>query len=295
MRDSGAVRQRGILLVVGATLLWSLAGYFARLIDHLDAWTMLAGRAAFGGSFLLLFALRENRRGALGPNFGLGPNAALHTALSAGAIGAYVLALKNTTVAEVLVIYATLPFIAAGLAFAITGERASRRTLIAACAALVGVAIMVGGALGTGRLFGEALSLVMTATFALMIVLQRREPGMSMTSTNAFGALLAAAAALTLSPHPSLSGFDILVLAAFGITTICIAFMMFMEGAKLIPSADAGLIGMFDVVLGPLWVWLAFGERPGISAVIGGAIILGAVVWRLSPDFANARARADGK
>jgi drug/metabolite transporter (DMT)-like permease len=287
-----AARQRGILLVAVATILWSIAGYFARLLDHLDAWTMLSGRAAFGGGFLMLFAIREWRRGSLGPRFGLGRGAVLNMSLSACAIAAYIGALKTTTVAEVLVIYATLPFIAAGLAFVITGERASRRTLIAAGAALVGVLIMVGGAIGTGRVLGQALSLLMTAAFALLIVRQRREPQTSMTTTNACGALIAAGAAFALSPHPSLSAYDLTVLAIFGATTICLGFQMFMAGAKLIPSAEAGLIGMCDAVLGPLWVWLAFAERPGIAAVVGGAIIMGALLWRLFPDLVAARAQA---
>ena len=62
-----------------------------------------------------------------------------------------------------------------------------------------------------------------------------------------------------------------------------------MEGAKHIPAAEAGLISMLDVVLGPLWVFLAFGERPGRSAIIGGALVLGALVWRLAPEIGRAR------
>ena len=81
---------------------------------------------------------------------------------SATAISAYVAALMTTTVADVLVIYATLPFFAAGMAFAITGERASRRTLIAAGVAMVGIVVMVAGGLGHGRLLGQALALSMT-------------------------------------------------------------------------------------------------------------------------------------
>jgi drug/metabolite transporter (DMT)-like permease len=132
------------------------------------------------------------------------------------------------------------------------------------------------------------MSFVMTLAFALMIVLQRRHPGMSMTSINAFGAVVAAALGLGLSPHPAVTPFDLVVLAMFGLTTICVAFILFMEGAKHIPAAEAGLISMLDVVLGPLWVFLAFGERPGPSAIVGGALVMGALVWRLAPDIGRA-------
>ena len=290
-----AARRRGILLVLTGTLLWSLAGFYARLIDHLDLWTMLCGRAFFGGLCISVWAVVEWRRGTLGPRLGLGPSAPYIIALSATAISSYVAAIKSTTVADVLVIYATLPFVAAGLAFLITGERASRRTIIAAGAALFGVVIMVAGGLGGGRLLGLGLSMLMTLTFGLMVVLQRRRPGMSMTSINAIAAFAASAFALHFSPLPPLGAFDIVILFLFGLTTICLAFVTFMEGAKHLPAAEAGLIGMLDVVIGPLWVFLGFGENPGLPAIVGGAIVLSAVIWRVAPELSRARAAVDAR
>jgi drug/metabolite transporter (DMT)-like permease len=64
-----------------------------------------------------------------------------------------------------------------------------------------------------------------------------------------------------------------------------------MEGAKHIPAAEAGLISMLDVVLGPLWVLLAFGEKPGPMAVVGGALVMAALIWQLAPDIARGRRR----
>ncbi len=286
-----AKRRRGMLLVLVATFLWSLAGYYTRLIGHLDLWTLLAGRAFFGGLCLALYAVNVWRRGELGPRFGFGPLAPLLVPLSAVAIACYVAAIKTTTVADVLVIYATLPFVAAGLAFLIAGERASRRTLIAAAMALVGVAIMVASGLGQGRWLGQALSLAMTCGFGLLVVLQRWQPEMSMVSTNAAGALLAAAAAFAFSPHPHLSAYDLSILFLFGFTTICLAFTLFMEGAKHIPAAEAGLISMLDILMGPLWVYLAFNENPGLPTLIGGAIVFAAVLWRMGPEMLNAAAK----
>ena len=286
-----SARRRGLTFVLIATILWSSAGFFARLVDHLDVWTMLCGRAFFGGVFILIAAVGEWRRGVLGPHFGLGRLAPLIIALSAIAITSYIAALKTTTVAEVMVIYATLPFVTAGLAFLVSRERATSRTLIAAGVALVGVVIMTASALGTGRLIGQAIAFGMTVAFGLMIVFQRRDPGMSMTSINAAGAFVAAAVAFGLSPHPHVTPFDLTVLALFGLTTVCVAFILFMEGAKHIPAGEAGLISMLDVVLGPLWVLLAFREAPGSSAIVGGTIVLGALIWRIAPDLARGRNR----
>ncbi len=288
MPGESAARRRGLFLVFGATVLWSLAGYFARLIAHLDLGTVLCGRAGFGALCISAWAILEQRRGVLGPRFGFGPLSPLIVALSATAISSYIAAIMTTTVADVLVIYATMPFVAAGMAFVINGERASRRTLVAAGVATAGVVIMVASGLGSGRLLGQALSLLMTATFALMTVLQRRDPTMSMTSINAAAAFLAAIFGYALSAHPAVSVHDLAVLFIFGLTTVCVAFVMFMEGAKAVPSAEAGLVSMLDVALGPLWVFLAFGENPGPATLIGGAFVIAAVIWRVIPEIRGA-------
>ena len=75
----------------------------------------------------------------------------------------------------------------------------------------------------------------------------------------------------------------------FGLTTIGLAFVLFMEGAKFIPSAEAGLISLLDVVLGPLWVFIAFGENPGLATILGGAIVLAAALWRMAPELRQER------
>ena len=256
MPRESAARRRGLLFVLGATVLWSLAGYFARLLAHLDLGTVLFGRAGFGALCIASWAVFEHRRGVLGARFGFGPLSPLIVLLSATAISTYIAAVMTTTVADVLVIYAT-----------------------------IGVVIMVANGLGSGRLLGQALSMLMTVTFALMVVLQRRDPSMSMTSINAAAAVLASAFGYGLSAHPALDGRDLVILFLFGLTTVCVAFVMFMEGAKFVPSAEAGLISMLDVALGPLWVFLAFGENPGPATLLGGAFVIGAVIWRVIPEI----------
>src|SRR5579872_4119225 len=106
MRGGGAARRRGLVLTSVATLIWSTAGIFTRMLDHLDVWTMLAGRAGFGSFFMAVAAFLEWRRGRLGPGFGLGsPIALLIVFLAAVAMSAYIAAIRVTTVADVMVIY----------------------------------------------------------------------------------------------------------------------------------------------------------------------------------------------
>jgi drug/metabolite transporter (DMT)-like permease len=231
-----SARRRGVLLVLLATVLWSLAGVFARLLAHLDLWTVMGWRALFGAVSIAVVGLIEYASGRLESPFGFGPLSPLVALLAMIAISAYTAAVMTTTIADVMVIYATLPF-----------------------------------------------------AFAGMIVLQRREPGASMIAVNCLGALGSGVFGLANSPLQPIGLYDFGVLFVFGLTTIGLAFVIFMEGAKLIPSAEAGLISLLDVVLGPIWVFIAFGENPGLATILGAMIVLAAALWRMAPELRRER------
>ncbi len=285
MPGEKSARRRGVLLVLAATVLWSLAGLFARLLGHLDLWTVMGWRALFGAASITIVGLNEWRRGRMDDSFAFGRLSPLVALLAMIAISCYTAAVMTTTIADVLIVYATLPFLAAAIGWLVNREPVSPRTLVAAAVAFAGIAVMVASGLGSGRLLGQVLSALMTAAFAGMVVLQRRQPGASIIAVNAIGALGSGLFGLINSPRPPLDLYDMSVLFVFGLTTIGLAFVVFMEGAKLIPSAEAGLISLLDVVLGPLWVFLAFGENPGAATVLGGAIVLSAAFWRMAPDL----------
>ena len=289
MPDETSARRRGVLLVLIATVLWSLAGLFARLLTHLDVWTVMGWRALLGAASIATVGLIEWRSGRLDNPLGFGALSPIVALLAMIAISAYTASVMTTTIADVMVIYATLPFVAAALGFLVNGERVSTRTLIASGLALVGVIVITASGLGSGRLLGQALSMLMTLAFAGMIVLQRRQPGASVIVVNCLGAIGSGIFGLANSPLQPISLEDFAVLFAFGLTTIGLAFVLFMEGAKFIPSAEAGLISLLDVVLGPLWVFIAFGENPGLATLIGGAIVLAAAVWRIAPELSQER------
>jgi drug/metabolite transporter (DMT)-like permease len=280
-----SARRRGVLLVLVATVLWSMAGLFARLLAHLDVWTVMGWRALLGAVSIALVGLIEYLSGRLDNPLAFGPLSPIVALLAMIAISAYTASVMTTTIADVMVIYATLPFVAAGIGFLINRERVEPRTLAASGAALAGIIIMVASGLGSGRLMGQSLSMVMTLAFAGMIVLQRRQPEVSMIAVNALGALGSGIFGLANSPLQPIGTHDFIILFLFGLTTIGLAFVIFMEGAKFIPSAEAGLISLLDVVLAPVWVFLAFRENPGLATVIGGATVLTAAAWRMAPDL----------
>ncbi len=277
-------RTFGLALIGVASVLWSTAGLFVRLID-LDLWTMLAWRSFFAALSLLLVVLIQNGSRSRKALFGIGWPGLAAIPISAISMFCYVAALKLTTVANVLTVYATVPFIAAGLAYVWMGERAKPRVIWASLVALVGILAMAGSATRPQDIAGNALALLMTATFGIVLVMARRYPSLGMAPVNAFAAALCALACWPLASPIVPSAYQLVLLALFGATTTALAYLLFLIGGRSVPSGEAGLVALVDVVLGPLWVWLAFAEQPGLAALIGGGLVLAAVAWFLSAEL----------
>ena len=284
-------RGMGIALVATGAVLWSTAGVIIRLVD-LDIWTVLMWRSLFGALVLVLIVLVQNRARTFDTVRGLGWPGLAAIPLSAMAMYCYVSALKLTTVANVMIVYATLPFIAAGLSFVWMGERPKQSVLLASGIALVGVAIIGGTATRFEDVAGIAFTLAMTVAFAIILVMARRYPAIDMAPVNAAAALICALASWPLAASGVPSGHDLLVLALFGVLCTGIGFLLFLTGGRFIPSSEAGLVGFLDVVLGPLWVWLAYRERPANSVLVGGTFVLASVLWYLGREVIEGRRMA---
>src|SRR5262249_26401909 len=172
--------RRGLLLVGGAAMVWSSGGPVARVVGA-DPWTTGFWRAVAGATALLLYiAIREG--GSVAAPFRRLGWPGLITALCfAAASTAFVVALRHTTVANILLIVATAPFIAGGLGWLLMGERVRGRTWCAMAAALAGIAVMVSDSLNHGSLIGTLLAILNALAFAGAIVTTRRHHEVPMT------------------------------------------------------------------------------------------------------------------
>lgn len=284
---SGRDHVVGSALVLISTVAWSFSGFFTRLLST-DVMTAIAWRAFFGCLFLAVpFALRE--RGRVWSTLTCdGPTVLLVlcvTVCSACTVGA----LYTTTIANTAVIYATAPFMAAGLSLWLLGERLKRRTLAACAVSLLGVIVIVSGGLDAGGLLGDALAIGMTLSFAFMIVLPRLWPRLNLTVATILGAALTFLLFLPFGHAGAMPATDWGTLAAFGFTNFTVALFFFLAGARRLAAAQAALIGTLDVVLAPFWVWLGFGERPTLPTLAGGAMIFAVVLWHTLLEWRNER------
>jgi drug/metabolite transporter (DMT)-like permease len=190
--------------------------------------------------------------------------------------GAFIAALNYTSVANVLFLQALAPVLAAVFG-TFAGEPVARRTWAAIAVAVAGVALMVGGP-SHPSLAGFTLSLLMSVSFAGTIVITRHQRQVSMAPATCLSQAAVFVCAAPFASASSIGAEDLALLAGLGITQIGLGLIFLSIGARLIPAAEVALITLLEIVLGPLWVWLALGEQPGATTLVGGAIVLGAVV-----------------
>lgn len=275
MRPAGS--RLGVILLAGAAAAWSTAGYFTRLIP-VGLWTMLVWRNVFGGLFILLYLAATRRRSLFSSFAALGPVGWLAALVNGLSMICFLAALRHTSVANVAVIYATAPFVAASLAWVLFRDAASSRTLLSGVVALVGVAITVGGTPHMRGLTGDVLALLMTVGLASFTVVLRRRRDASMVSAAAASAWIGALVALPFAPTLSVSTHDLRNLALFGVTSFGLGLVLYTVGARHVHAARSALISALDTPLAPLWVWLAFNERPSGATLVGGGVVMVAVV-----------------
>jgi drug/metabolite transporter (DMT)-like permease len=273
--DARGVRRRGQVYVTLATLAWSTAGVLQRELS-VDTATQVAGRALFAAPALLAFVALSKRGGVIRAFASIGRAELAVAACTAIASATFIVALNHTTVANVLFLQAVAPIAAALIAWVGLHESVSRRNGVAMAIAVGGVGLMVGGPGGAQGL-GLVLSAVMTLSFALGLVITRHRHDISMAPAVCLSQVLVLAAFGPFAHPGTVGAKDLLLIAALGVGQIGLGLAFLVTGARLIPAAEVALITLLEIVLGPLWVWLALSERPSTTTLAGGAVVVAAV------------------
>lgn len=259
-----------------AATAWSFAGVLQRSLEVGSA-TQVAGRALFAIPALALYVVLSGRRRGLSPFSSLSLAELAVAGCTAVASSAFIVALNHTTVANVLFLQAIAPFAAALIAWVALRESVSARTAVAIVVALAGVGIMVGGPGGAGGI-GFGLSILMTFSFALSVVITRHRRDISMARAVLLSQVLVLLAYAPFSHPGALGGHDLWLLALLGVGQMSLGLVFLTTGARLLPAAEVALITLLELVLGPLLVWLAYSEQPGTATLVGGAVVVAAVV-----------------
>lgn len=274
----------GLILAASAALCWSTSGLFVRGISS-DLMTMLFWRGLFSGSavFALFFFIERGR--SIAVLRGLGWPALGVALLSAMSMIAGISALRFTTVADAMVIYATVPFVTAALAYVVIGEKPSRSTLIGSTVALIGVGVMLWGAKMGGSLLGQFFAVLMTLGMAGFSTIMRKHRDVPMLPAMAASAWICSLACVWFAAPLSISTHDLLLCAAFGIVQNASGLALYTFASKRIPAAEATLLAALEVPFTPLWVFVFLGETPSIQTLVGGGIVLAALSIHILSEF----------
>jgi drug/metabolite transporter (DMT)-like permease len=277
----------GRLLVAAAAVCWSAGGLIARLVDT-DPWTTVLWRGVFCAAFLVGVTGWRERRRTLDAFLAMGATGLGMAVCFATASTCFIVALSRTSVANVLIIQSLSPFMAGLLGWAWMGERVAGRTWAAMGVALLGSTIMVSRyfyAEAAGALGGDLLAFTVALAFAIATVLLRRNRHVPMLPAAALAAALTSVVAAIPGRPRAVDAADLLLLAFFGAGQLGFGMILFIAGARRIPVAEAALIAVLESVLGPVWVWLALGENPGLPSLLGGAIVLAALAGHTVADL----------
>jgi drug/metabolite transporter (DMT)-like permease len=273
------LHRRGQIFVAFAAVAWSFAGVLQRGLK-LDIPTQAASRsgvAFLALSVVVLIEARRTNQSIVAFVRAPGWSGVLMALCGGGASACFIFALNRTSVASVLFIQALTPLVAVVLARVFLGEHASRRAWIAMSIAVGGVALMVGGP-KVGSVAGLVAAGAMSVLFAVTIVLTRFAKGVSMAPASALSQLLVFLCALPFAHLSVVGKSDLVRLVFMGVFQMGLGQLCFIIGARLIAAAETGLITLLEVVLGPLWVWIVYSESPGTTTVIGGIVVIAAVI-----------------
>jgi len=281
MRDPAHTRSVGLLL--GAALCWSLAGVLFKYID----WPGLAasgGRGLIAAVFLLAASWRSLRFTWSPVQLGAAVAYAACTVL-------FALANKLTTAANAILLQYTAPIWVALLGAWLLREHPTRGDWATIVVALGGLGLFLYDGLHFGQLTGVLVSLASGVGFAVMTILMRRQKDGSALESIILGNLLSFAVGLpALSHAPPLPASGWLALLLLGVVQLGLSYLLYARAIKHVTALEAVLIPVLEPILNPLWVMLTVGERPSPFALLGGAIVLGALTTRALTSLRAARA-----
>ena len=273
--------------MLAAALLWSTGGLFIK-------WTTLSGlelsfgRSLFAAITVALFTRHEG--------FGINRLTAVASVLYAALLLLFVLATKQTTAANAIFLQYTAPVYLLILEPLVYKEKFRSRDLITVLVCLAGMTLFFVGKLRPQDVTGNLLALASGLCFALYVLLLRHAKARTVNRASSviYGSLLLVifTAPAGLAAIPRLTHHDVLVVLYLGVVQIGLAYTLFTVAmARGVRSLDAGIVGYIEPVLNPIWVFLVLGEKPSGWALLGGVIIIVAVVSHMLLDARETRAR----
>ena len=265
------------LVFLGACTL-SFGGLIVKSFEGANLWQILFWRSVFFSIVVLFFLFLNYKKNFFHSIYKIGlPGFFGGIVLSCGYAG-YVFAMYNTTVANANFIIQTQTIFLAIFGYIFLKEKISILTTISIILAFSGIFLMLGGSLTSGQMVGNIAAFIMPISFAVLILTVRKYPNVDMIPLQLIAGIGAIILGYLFSSQIMISSYDIFLGFIAGFFQVGLGFIFITIGAKTTPSALVGIIMLTEAILGPLWAWLFINETPPLVVLVGGSIVLSAVV-----------------
>ena len=283
--------------MVAAAMLWSIAGVVARQLESAGRWEVTFWRSFFAAVFVLA-ALLSTRGGggAWAAVRATGGYGILSGAMWAIMFVAFMLALMTTSTANTLIVNSITPLATALLARAVLREPIAPRTWAAIALAIAGMLWMFGSGFAAGEprhLAGMLIAVAVPLAAAVnLVTLKHAGRSVDLVPAVLLGAIFSAAVTLPFALPFISNAHDLLLLALLGCLQLGLPCMLMVRASPHLSAPEIALLALLEVVLGPLWAWLGAGEAPALATLVGGAVVIAALLLNeLAALGVRARAR----
>tara|TARA_B110000438_G_scaffold291924_1_gene329535 strand:- start:92 stop:955 length:864 start_codon:yes stop_codon:yes gene_type:complete len=270
-----------ILVLLGAVFL-SFGGIIVKSFEGANLWQILFWRQFFFIIIVTIYLLAIYKKNFFNTFYKSGlPGLIAGIFLGAG-FASYVFAMYYTTVANTLFIITTETIFLAFFGYIFLKEKINYITFISILLGMSGVLLIVGSSLSiqtSEQFFGNIIAFIMPISFAVLVIIVRKYPGVDMVPAQFIAGVVAAfigyliAGKLLVSPHDLFLGF------LAGTFQIGFGFILITIGSQTTPAAVVGVMMLTEAVLGPIWAWLFIDEIPPMTVIIGGGIIIFAILF----------------
>ncbi|MDC3054025.1 DMT family transporter [bacterium] len=270
----------GPLLILTGGFCLSWGGLILRTFESASIWQILFYRSIFFLWVLIAFILLTYRKKTFKKIKEAGVPGLIGGVFLSTNFVAYMYSMMETTVANVVFIISTQTVFLPIVAYIFLKEKISPRGYVAIMLAMIGVTLMIGDSLGTGSLKGNLAALTIPINFSVLVLIIRKYPKVDMIPAVFYAGILSCLYGLFLLENFVISTKDIWLAFLLGVPQLAFGFIFITIGSRTTPAVMVGLLMLMESIFAPIWVWLFYNEIPPISVLIGGIIILSAVVMK---------------
>ena len=270
----------GPLLILTGGFCLSWGGLILRSFESASIWQILFYRSIFFLWVLIAFILLTYRKKTFKKIKEAGVPGLIGGVFLSTNFVAYMYSMMETTVANVVFIISTQTVFLPIVAYIFLKEKISPRGYVAIVLAMIGVTLMIGDSLGTGSLKGNLAALTIPINFSVLVLIIRKYPKVDMIPAIFYAGILSCLYGLLLLENFAISTKDIWLAFLLGVPQLAFGFIFITIGSRTTPAVMVGLLMLMESIFAPIWVWLFYNEIPPISVLVGGMIILSAVVMK---------------